>query len=134
MRAAVACYDANRATVAGQAPFLTRLQALAADPRTMRVDPRSPPSISDDELDQLPAILRANPRGKDELLLTPAALSRAFPNKKLLLRDPTLVGIIKHDGGPDHGEARDQERKDKRPRHLRQAAIEQLERRQRCVG
>ena len=98
MRAAVACYDAHRTTVAGEEPFLDRLRALAADPRTLRVDPRNLPSISDAELDRLPAILRANPRGKDELLLTPAALGRAFPSKKLLLRDPSLVGIIKHDG------------------------------------
>ena len=88
MKAAVACYDAHRTTVAGEEPFLDRLRALAANPRTLRIDPRNLQSISDAELDRLPAILRANPRGKDELLLTPAALSRAFPNKKLLFRTP----------------------------------------------
>ena len=98
MNAAIACYDANRASVAGQEPFLNRLKALAAHPRTMRIDPNNLQSISDSELDRLPAILRANPHGTDELLLTPAALSRTFPNKKLLFRDPSLAGIIKHDG------------------------------------
>ena len=98
MRAAIACYDAHRTTAAGAAPFLDRLKALANNPLTLRVDPNNLPSMSDAELDRLPAILRANPRGKDELLLTPAALGRAFPNKKLLFRDPNLVGIIKYDG------------------------------------
>ena len=98
MRAAVACYDAHRTTAAGVAPFLDRLKALANNPLTLRVDPKNLPSMSDAELARVPAILRANPRGKDELLLTPAALRRAFPNKKLLLRDPSLAGIIKHDG------------------------------------
>ncbi len=99
MKAAVACYDANRLIVTGQAPFLDRLKALAKNPKTLRVDPRNLPSISDEELERLPAILRASASGKDELLLRPAALSRAFPNKKLLFRDQSLVGIIKHDGG-----------------------------------
>lgn len=99
MKAAVTCYTANRATTAGQAPYLDRLKALAANPETMRVDPNDLQHEKDAELNKLPAILRADPRGNDELLLTSSAMSRAFPDKKLMLRDASLTGIIKRDEG-----------------------------------
>lgn len=99
MKATVACYDANRTKTAGQAPFLERLRALAANPKTLRVDPNNLQHFTDSELAKFPAILRADRRGNDELLLTPAALLRAFPNKNLMLRDPSLKGIINHDKG-----------------------------------
>ena len=77
--------------------MLKRLIKLAKAPGAITIDPAKLKKISDDTLNGAPALLRTDAKGRLELLLTTAALDRAFPVKRLLFEDPDVAAIMKSD-------------------------------------
>ena len=91
---ALVAYELNRST-AGDAPsMIERLIKLAKAPDVIRVDRERLRNIGDKLLSGAPALIRIDAKGRTELLLTAAALDRAFPVKRFLFEDPDVAAIM----------------------------------------
>lgn len=63
----------------------------------LRIDPFNLQNISDDEISSAPALIRTDRSGATLLLMTDAALNRAFPFRHRFLKDPDIQAIMRTD-------------------------------------
>ncbi|WP_295525994.1 DUF927 domain-containing protein [Novosphingobium sp. Chol11] len=77
--AAVHCYSNYRSTVPVRQSLPERLRAIAGRPETMTIDRQSLPTISDEEMEQAGAFIRAV-KGETLLLMTASFGIRMFPD------------------------------------------------------
>ena len=99
LRAAMTCYDLNRAAQADSPNLYERLIALAEHPHALRIPRKCLPQLIDADIDQAPAIVRTGQAGRVELLLTESQLRRAFPVKRLLFEDERVLKIAVAENG-----------------------------------
>ena len=96
LRAAVICHKINRKSVGAERTNVERIQLLAKRKGVVDVD------LDDTSDDYVRAVAEApalwlTRRAKRELLITPDALGRAFPNKHALFKDAAVQAIMRHD-------------------------------------
>ena len=91
---ALVAYELNRSTAADAPSIIERLIKLAKAPNVIRIDRERPHRIDDKSFNGAPALIRADAKGRVELLLTAAAIERAFPVKRLLFEDADVAAIM----------------------------------------
>jgi hypothetical protein len=91
--AALRCYELNKASRAKPPSFVKQLRTLA-DWGALRVSPDRLRELSDQQLEEAPAIVREHHDGREEILLTPRQLMRAFPNQRAFFADPEIRAMM----------------------------------------
>lgn len=96
LTAARAAYELNRSTVTAMS-YRDRILRLARAKGVLDLS-KGLPSLSDADLEALPGLVGGR-NGRRELLLTPKALERAFPDRRALFRDEHIQRMMVTDEG-----------------------------------
>ena len=99
LAAATACYNLNRASRAKPLDPLAKLIELADIFDALWITYDQLPELSDKEVESYSSILRKGRDGRSLLLLTPAQLERAFPNRQMFFADPRIREVQVTEGG-----------------------------------
>jgi hypothetical protein len=97
LRSTIKVYHLYRAASAPPPSNLELLQRLAKRKGVLRVEATNLPKIADEDLARAPALLRTDRNGSRVLLLTDAALRRAFPVPSRLFVDPEVKALMRTD-------------------------------------
>lgn len=97
LKAVTAVYKLNRALGGPPLSHAESLRRLTLRRGVIHINPKKLQDIPDTDLHAAPALVRLNPKGEKEILLTEKQLVRAFPLKREFFKDPEVQAVMQKD-------------------------------------